>query len=38
MSVTVIPGGASMSSRTRIGTGRSLRSASGSGLRSVASV
>ena len=38
MSVTVIPGGASTSSRTRIGTGRSLRSAKGSGLRSVARV
>ena len=32
MSVTDIPGGASTASRTRIGTGRSLRSASGSGL------
>jgi len=36
--VTVIPGGAAMWSRTRMGTGRSLRSANGSGLCSVARV
>ncbi|EHI11356.1 hypothetical protein KEK_10693 [Mycolicibacterium thermoresistibile ATCC 19527] len=36
--MTVMPGGASTCSLTRIGTARSLRSASGSGLRSVARV